>query len=389
MTKENRRLMQLLKAHLTQGKAEALPGVDWHTVIETAERQNILAIAGDKILELKDTVFQSPEESKQLYLKIMKQLYLMNKKEERAARMFKLLKENNIKTVALKGAAIRDLYPVPQWRTMGDIDVLVSPKDMDKIKVLFSENGYKVSGTAEREWDCYKDKNLPWEIKCSLEAEYKDSYEHWNGIYYSNVQQWKHGQYKPINTLIFQHILLHTATNLVTLGAGVRNLCDIALCMSNMPDIDYEAVKKVLEDEGYMKAYNAIINCVNYWFDVNVSNTGAEKIKDENIEAITDYMLSETIYGKRSPDNRLTHWTLRKDDISPWRKIFFPSVKIMKMPYPYLKKYPLLLPIAWIQRAFNAIVTQKIPVSNMIKGMKESVDYANEHDKLMNELGLK
>ena len=100
-------------------------------------------------------------------------------------------------------------------------------------------------------------------------------------------------------------------------------------------------------------------------------------------------MLSETIYGKRSPDNRLTHWTLRKDDISPWRKIFFPSVKIMKMPYPYLKKYPFLLPIAWIQRAFNAIVTQKIPVSNMIKGMKESVNYANEHDKLMNELDLK
>jgi hypothetical protein len=132
------------------------------------------------------------------------------------------------------------------------------------------------------------------------------------------------------------------------------------------------------------------MSCVHKWFDIDISHTGAVPISDEAADNVVEYMLSETIYGKNNADNRLTNWTLRQDDnISPWRKVFFPSVKLMQMPYPYLKKYPFLLPAAWVQRAYDAILKQKIPIKQMLQGAGKSVDFAKEHEKYMKELGLK
>ena len=367
-----------------------VPDVDWQKLIETAKRQNILSMICDKLIGLHKEIEVTAEASQELYLSMMKQVYLTSKKFMQAMNMLELMSENEIKVVVLKGCALRDLYPVPEWRTMGDIDVLISPSDMEKTKKLFAENGYEVKGTIKRELDCYKEKNIPWEIKCSLEAEFKESYEKWDDIYFNSAKQWKYNQYMPSSTLLFQHIIVHTANNLVSIGAGIRNLCDISLCMKKMPDIDYRAVKEACENEGFIKVYNALISCAGRWFDVDVSNTGAEIIDNEAVDNIIEYMLSETIYGKCNADNRLMNWTVRQDDnISIWRKVFFPSVKLMKMPYPYLKKYPFLLPVAWIQRAYDAIFKQKIPIVQMLHGAKESVDFAEEHETYMRKLGLK
>lgn len=391
MNPENIQLMNLLTSHiLEQDNVRIIPNVDWHRLVSIAERQNILEMIGDKLLGIKEQALFTSEESQNLYMRIMKRIYLTSKKFERAINMLELMHQNGIRVIVLKGCAVRDLYPVPEWRTMGDIDILIAPCDMKKAKALFEEHGYEVKGTPKREFDCYKDKNIPWEIKCTLEAEFKDSYVKWDKMYFDSVQPWKYSQYMPLSTLLFQHIIIHTAGNLSTVGAGVRNLCDIALCMMKLTDIDYSSVKQTCEEEGYIKVYNALMNCVRYWFDIDISHTGAELLPNEAVENITEYMLSETIYGKRNADNRLINWTLRRDEsISPWRKVFFPSIKLLKMPYPYLKKYPFLLPAAWIQRGYDAVFKQKIPVSQMIKGAKESVDYAKEHEEYMKKLGLK
>ncbi|MDO5399291.1 MAG: nucleotidyltransferase family protein [bacterium] len=390
MTPENKQIMLLLKAHITGSGTVTLSEANLGEVIETADRQNILSMISDKLIEIFNGDKERAEDGRKLYLSMMRQIYSTSRKFERAMSMLALMHDNGIKAVALKGCALRDFYPVPEWRTMGDIDILISSEDMEKTRDLFEANGYTVTGTKKREFDCAKDKNISWEIKCTLEAEYKDSYIKWDKIYYDSAEPWKYNQYFPNYTLLLQHIIIHTACNLISIGAGVRNLCDIAVCVRSFPDIDYNVVRSVCAEEGYIKVYNALMSCVEYWFDIDISDKGAEKLNEDKIQAVTEYMLSETVYGKRNADNRLTNWTLREDDeISPWRKVFFPSLKLMKMPYPYLKKYPFLLPAAWVQRGFDAVVKQKIPIKQMITGVKKSVDYAREHEEYIKKLGLK
>ncbi len=54
-------------------------------------------------------------------------------------------------------------------------------------------------------------------------------------------------------------------------------------------------------------------------------------------------------------------WTKRgwKGQIKVWMEAIFLPYKAMKMQYPYLEKYPVFLPAAWIQRNFSDLLLQK------------------------------
>jgi len=61
-----------------------------------------------------------------------------------------LLKQHNLKVCLLKGAAfIGYYYPDYGMRTMGDIDLLVSPNQISKLVNIIESNGYKISSNQE------------------------------------------------------------------------------------------------------------------------------------------------------------------------------------------------------------------------------------------------
>ena len=85
MNPENIQLMNLLTSHiLEQDSVKIIPNVDWHRLISIAERQNILEMIGDKLLGIKEQALFTSEESQNLYMRIMKRIYLTSKKFERA-----------------------------------------------------------------------------------------------------------------------------------------------------------------------------------------------------------------------------------------------------------------------------------------------------------------
>ena len=56
--------------------------------------------------------------------------------------LISLLEENNIPSVILKGAAAAMYYPYPSLRTMGDVDILVRRKNLERAVQLMEDNGY-------------------------------------------------------------------------------------------------------------------------------------------------------------------------------------------------------------------------------------------------------
>lgn len=52
--------------------------------------------------------------------------------------------------VVLKGASAAMYYPIPEYRQMGDIDIIVAPKDFDRAVVMLDRRGYERTNGLER-----------------------------------------------------------------------------------------------------------------------------------------------------------------------------------------------------------------------------------------------
>lgn len=391
MTNENKFIMELLKAYILNKPLNFTQcDVNWDDILITSSRQALLPILYDKIAELSTEYQPNSTIMNLLHQSAMDQIFFCSKSITQLESVLNKASSNGIKVVCLKGCVTRELYPVPEMRTMGDFDIYIQQKDMDEILKIFEGYGYNASGKKSKEMVFDKEGALEWEVACTMESEFKNTYATADMDYLNKSIPWKYNQYIPNHTLLLQHIIVHTAKHLLRNGAGVRNLCDIALCMMNYHDIDYSSIRNICVLEECVKVYDTLMNCVRKWFDVDISETGAAIIDNDQVDNVVEYMLSDTVFGIRCGNNRLINWTLRQDDnISPVRKIFFPSLKLMSAPYPYLKKYPWLLPIAWLQRGFNAIITQKIPVKSLVNGIDESIEYSKKHEIYMKQLGLK
>lgn len=62
---------------------------------------------------------------------------------EEQSKMLSLLEENSISVVVLKGVAAACLYPKPEYRKLGDIDLLVAPAQFDAAVAAIRAAGYE------------------------------------------------------------------------------------------------------------------------------------------------------------------------------------------------------------------------------------------------------
>ena len=67
------------------------------------------------------------------------------------------MSENNIPHMPVKGWYLRTLYPVPELRTFGDIDILIRKQDREKADKIFVQNGYNIKENWEPTYSYYDD----------------------------------------------------------------------------------------------------------------------------------------------------------------------------------------------------------------------------------------
>ncbi len=108
---------------------------DWNAVFKEAEEQAVLGIV----------IGVAPAEAQEKWpgrasAGIAHFVRILHCQEQ----LYKLLKENGIPMVILKGTAAAIYYPNPSQRSMGDIDYLVPPEHFERAKELLAQNGYSI-----------------------------------------------------------------------------------------------------------------------------------------------------------------------------------------------------------------------------------------------------
>lgn len=384
MNKNNNFLMELVKASVYNEVLEAPKGnIDWKYIYKKSEEQNITGLVYSVLNKLSREFLPDENILKAFNTRMLTTVATCAKQYGEFTAVNKLMGDNNITFIGLKGCILRNMYPVPELRTMGDFDILTREADLPKLKNIFSERGYEIEN------DAYgiicKKGVIYWEIFTTIAEEFNIEPEKWDKMFFAETTE-MYGITCPKPTYFFLHLIIHTGKHLTGTGAGIRNFCDIALYLRQYKEeIDFGFVEKACREQKYFKVYECIMAVMKQFWDIEFDMDISEK----DINEIFDYMLLYGIYGKH--DNSVVSQLIKRgnEDKSLVQKLFFPSIDVLKNRYKYLKKYPFLLPAAWVHRFFSGVFRLKYSVKQMADDTGDASRFVEERRKWLKKLDLR
>lgn len=264
-----------------------------------------------------------------------------------------------IKTLAVKGFCVADLYPNPSLRTMSDLDVLYDEARLDEAVALMETLGYHAgsvgSGTTDQ---FFSDTGLHVEMHRSLvEARMPEAAKAYLSELFSIAAQARPYRYTLSPEDNYLYLILHTYKHFIFAGTGIRSVLDVYF-FKKLP-MDHNYIKEKCRQFGIETFLRELEQLADVWFsDAEPTSVSAQ---------LGDYIADCGVYGNE--ENKL-HSEMRK--VSSGRgdsrlkyilRRFFLPYHAMKIEYPVLRKLPFLLPFLWVYRAFYALMHRRAKLS--------------------------
>ena len=279
-----------------------------------------------------------------------------------------------ISFLCMKGALLREYYPVPELREMGDLDLVIHPEDRQKSdRIMTEELGYRRFVDNHAVWTYYLN---------TFEVEIHDHmfYEHLANrfdyrSYFDHV--WEHVQRAPVfgiqalNLLVpeeefhFLYLMAHTAKHVINNGSGFRAYLDMILLSRRIASEMWDRIVQELE---MMELLDFTMTCsalCEQWFGVGlpVSHAALDSVF---LEEVTRKTFHDGIFGLENRENEGANAAkeIKRADRKYWRtaarltlmKLFPPYEDMQLIPwYSFVDGRPYLLPAAWIYRWFYCL----------------------------------
>ena len=310
--------------------------------------------------------------------------------------LMKHFDEEEIEYIPFKGIIVKDFYIVPPLRTFGDIDIIIHKKDRNKSHDLMIKLGYKPKVNFGEVYSYTKGVEY-YEIHTDImlvditnRADYKS--------YFKNMWKYAHKinayEYRFSLEFHFVYLISHIAKHIYTSGAGIRMYLDIAFIIkSDGKRMDWNFILSEIEKLKLKKFLNLTLKSINKWFNIDIPYEPIG-INDSLMNSFFEFTFSAGTYGYEG--RCLGEENIRKvqmfdrgnSKIGAIKSVFFPDADKIKNRYVYLKKYPFLLPFAWIDR----LIRNRGQIIFKLKESKDILDADNrdieEKVKFYHEIGL-
>ena len=256
------------------------------------------------------------------------------------------LEQAGISHIFLKGACLKQDYPIPALRTMCDLDVLIYAKDFDALDTVAKSLG-GVPGHSDGNHRNYQ-------FPGGVIVEFHPNLLHQATPVGAGVNPgWQYakdlrpGAVALTEEGLYLSVLCHLADHFVSGGVGVRFVLDIwVMAHLRKGSVDRSFVERELDRFGLLAFDQTIRALAEHWF----SNAQSTPV----LEELGDYILTSGSHGftDRAILNSLS--LSGGKAASLWRKAFYPRAELEDR-YPWCKGKPLLLPAAWCARAARAL----------------------------------
>lgn len=276
----------------------------------------------------------------------------------------KVLSDNSIPYVVLKGVASASYYNEPMLRMMGDVDILVAPDNIAAADNALKSIGFVTDSALESDH-----KHIAYKRRDGLICELHRSI---NGIpatdtgvlieecfsnVFVNAIEHKTSNGRCAVPSKFHHgviLLLHTATHLTSEGVGLRHLCDWAVFANSFSNDEFVSLfEKSLKEFGLWRFAQLLTLCCIKYLGCD-AKAWAGEASDELIDSIMVDILNGGNFGMKDTDrySQIKYLSDRKSGEkakkSPIKQLLSSINEKTKVEYEFVKKYNWLLPIGWI-----------------------------------------
>lgn len=215
---------------------------DWKQVLWLARQQTVQGLVFDGLQVIKDI----PPLKKLMFELTIQVIRIeqLNKLLNRTAIYFiEKLRANGVQAVLLKGQGVATLYPHPERRQCGDIDLYVGLSQYEKTRQLFEEWGYSV------DFEQIGDKHLKvieknginldihWITTMPLSPKYDRPLRKWEQTAFNEQREYvllngiKVQVPPPLFNAIF--LFMHMFNHFMSEGVSYRQICDWGLSLQN------------------------------------------------------------------------------------------------------------------------------------------------------------
>lgn len=309
-------------------------------------------------------------------------------------------REAGIRHIFFKGWEIRNYYPVPEVRMMSDVDFLIQKEDTQRACKALEDAGF-VQEQAGVDVLCYDKNALHLEMHRQIRevfdngsdctAWFADAFSH--GIFKENDCR---GYFSPEYHFVF--LLFHLAKHINSMGAGVRMFLDIAVFWKHFADeMDLKEVWRMLDELNLRVFTESVFWLCGEWFHVEIP--GGSMPEKELYEQLTEYVFQGGIYGKhkRTIAGLYSRGSVTEDNIGKTGRqkreslvrYFFPTRKQMEGVLPAVRKYPVLLPAAWMLRWCRGLFLRRKHSVKVLKEIRQGSPEAEKEYRMLKKLGLK
>ncbi len=269
----------------------------------------------------------------------------------------KLLEENQIDFIPLKGAVIRKLYPDPWMRTSCDIDILV--RDVERAEQVLTANGYTKQGRGSHDVQLRTPGGIWLELHFTLietDKQVNAVLEHvWER---STPVSPGSTHYVMDDAVAYFYHIAHMAKHFAEGGCGIRFFVDTWLLCTDSPE------REDLLHKGGLLPFSANAEkLARMWL--------AGGAADPLLLEMERFVLDGGALGSRDNQVKVHKGkTAGKAGFLLYR-IFMPYSR-MRLKYPVLKKWAVLLPVFWVVRWVQLIT------GNKLKGAVRELDTTDE-----------
>lgn len=348
-------LLQLCSKSLFDKDIVVLDEFDGKELLDEANRQTVFPLIFSLIKDKSDNT--ADKRFSQIIAKNIRVEYAHNE-------VHRILSDNDIPYVILKGVASASYYNEPMLRMMGDVDILVAPDNIAKVDELLKSIGFITTDDIDGDnmHIGYKRKDG---VACELHRRIgwapNNSVGDTVNKYLSDIFE-RSVEYKTSNGSCvvpdkFHHgliLLLHTATHLTHEGVGLRHLCDWAVFVNSFSNDDFvNTFEKPLKEMGLWRFAQLLTLCCVKYLGCDAKEWAGQA--DENLlDGIIADILNGGNFGMKDTDRygQIKYISDRKEGTvgkkNPILQLFSSIDAKTKKEFKFVNKSKLFLPIGWL-----------------------------------------
>lgn len=305
--------------------------------------------------------------------------------------IFALFEEHGIEYMPVKGVVLKSLYPQSVLRAMGDADVLIHQEQYPQIQELLSYIGMTEEIESDHHYS-WQAGDFKLELHKRLIPSYdRDYYAYYGDGWGSARQVGQSSAYYLGPEDHFIYLLTHFAKHYRGGSISAKSICDFWIWRNAFPDMEEAYLSAELQKLELLDFYRNILDLLNTWFEGAAPTKAVEQITQTAFRgSVFDFEETMAVVS-------LINLTQKGFPISRSRWIYllrtiFPAENVLKLRYPFLKKAPFLLPIAWGVRWFELFfryhshIRYHIAVSQNI--MQMDTGRLGDYEELLRSVGL-